>query len=153
VGLFGRDDRNTPVKQPVVDPTPRPAPKSAGSQPSSPTLISPGSRIEGTLSGSDDISIQGQLEGTIDVQGTVFIDERGSADARVRGTAVVVAGKIEGDVEATERIELVETAIVHGDITAPKITIREGATFEGQVFMKGPGQPTKSEGSPATKKK
>jgi cytoskeletal protein CcmA (bactofilin family) len=67
-----------------------------------------------------------------------MVAARGRVDATVHGRVVMVAGRVIGDITADEKIELEPTAEVDGDITAPRILIRDGATFRGKVNMKPP---------------
>ena len=67
-----------------------------------------------------------------------MVAPRGRVDATVHGRVVMVAGRVIGDITADEKIELEPTAQVDGDITAPRILIRDGATFRGKVNMKPP---------------
>jgi cytoskeletal protein CcmA (bactofilin family) len=111
------------------------------------TVIAPPGRVEGLLSSQRDLRIEGELKGTVRANGKVLVAESGAIEATVHGQVVVVAGSVTGDVLADEKIELQPSAVLRGDITAPRILIQEGATFEGQVFMRKPddtGSPTKA---------
>ena len=94
--------------------------------------------VEGTLSGSGQILVDGRVRGSIEGQDEVMVASRGRVDATVHGRIVMVAGRVVGDITADEKIELEPTAEVDGDITAPRILIRDGATFRGKVNMKPP---------------
>jgi len=94
--------------------------------------------VEGTLSGSGQILVDGSVRGSIEGRDEVMIAPRGRVDATVHGRVVMVAGRVIGDITADEKIELEPTAQVDGDITAPRILIRDGATFRGKVNMKPP---------------
>lgn len=139
MGLFGREDRSTETK-PTAQPAPSPARGTASGSPArtGATVVAASCRVEGVLSGSGDLLIEGQVSGEINGTATVSIAEGGHVDATVHGRTVVVAGRVRGDISATDKIELTPSADVAGNITSPRILIREGATFEGQVFMKSP---------------
>jgi cytoskeletal protein CcmA (bactofilin family) len=94
------------------------------------------------------VTVEGELSGNLDAAGHLLVAESGRVDANLHGRNVTIAGKVHGDVTADERIELEPAAEVQGNITAPRILIKDGATFEGQVFMKSP---TKT-AAPATDK-
>jgi cytoskeletal protein CcmA (bactofilin family) len=133
MGLFGRDD------------SPQPGPPAPAASRTSPaqltgdtTVIARSCEIEGVLSGSGDVNIQGRFKGKVEGSGKLLIAESGRADARLHARNIVVAGTVKGDVSADEKIELQPSAQLRGNITAPRILIQEGATFEGQVFMKKP---------------
>jgi len=146
MGLFGRDDRSQATTKPqepspAARPASQPAPASGET-----TLIARSTTFEGTIKGSGDIRIEGRITGTVDASGRLLIAESGRARARLHARTVVVSGTVEGDVTADERIELQPSATLTGNITAPKIQIHEGATFEGEVRMAKPDRPAKRGG-------
>ncbi len=142
MGLFGRDDKTpqqkapAPASQPAARPTPT-ATARAGAQT---TVIAVPSHFEGTLTGSAEVTIEGTVKGTVRTEAGVLVAESGTVEAQVHGRSVVVAGTVKGNVTADERIELRPSARLVGDITAPRILIEDGATFEGKVEMKRPPQ-------------
>jgi cytoskeletal protein CcmA (bactofilin family) len=137
MGIFGRDEpkpEQQPV-QPATKPATQPSPPGGGDR----TVIARPSKIEGRVSGSGEIIVNGLVNGTIDATGTVRVADQGRVEATVHGKVVTVAGTVTGDITADERIELEPSARVDGNITAPRILIQDGATFRGQVNMKAPG--------------
>ena len=136
MGIFGRDEPNPDQQpaQPAVKPATSPSPQEAGDR----TVIARPSKIEGRVSGSGEIIVNGLVNGTIDATGTVKVAEQGRVEATVHGRIVAVAGSVAGDITADERIELEPSARVDGNITAPRILIKDGATFRGQVNMREP---------------
>ncbi len=98
------------------------------------TLIGPSMVIKGELSCEEDLYIDGQVEGTIDPKGNrLTIGPHGRVKANVIACAVVVQGKLDGNVQATDRVDLKHSAVVTGDIVAQRISIDEGAYFKGRV--------------------
>jgi len=94
--------------------------------------------IKGDLSGSGDLFLDGEVEGTVDLkQNSVTIGPNGRVKAKVSAKSVVVQGKLEGNILASERVEIRETATVHGDIVTKRILIAEGAYFKGSVAQEG----------------
>jgi cytoskeletal protein CcmA (bactofilin family) len=90
--------------------------------------------IKGELSCSEDLYIDGQVEGTIDPKGNrLIIGPNGSVRANVSACAVIVQGKLEGTIHASDRVDLKQSAIVVGDITTQRISIEEGAHSKGSV--------------------
>jgi cytoskeletal protein CcmA (bactofilin family) len=78
--------------------------------------------------------IDGQVEGTIDPRGNrLIIGPNGSVKANVSACAVIVQGKLEGTIHASDRVDLKQSAIVVGNITTQRISIEEGAHLEGSV--------------------
>jgi len=138
MGIFGRDEAN-PDQQPAQTTT-RPSPSLTTPEAADRTVIARPSTIEGRISGSGEIVINGLVNGTIEASGTVRVAEKGRVEATVHGKVVSVAGTVTGDITADERIELETTAHVDGNITAPRILIKDGATFRGQVNMREPNR-------------
>ena len=98
------------------------------------TLIGTSIVIKGELSCGEDLYIDGQVEGTIDPKGNrLTIGPNGRVKANVIACAVVVQGKLEGNVQASDRVDLKQSAVVTGDIAAQRISIDEGAFFKGGV--------------------
>jgi len=90
--------------------------------------------IKGELSGSEDLYIDGTVEGTIELRGNnLVIGANGQVRGSVNGKSVVVQGKLEGNVQASERTELRKTATLVGDIFTHRIAIEEGAYLKGKV--------------------
>ena len=88
----------------------------------------------GELSCSEDLYIDGRVEGTIDPKGNrLIIGPNGSVKANVNACAVIVQGKLEGTIHASDRVDLKQSAIVVGDITTQRISIEEGAHLKGSV--------------------
>jgi cytoskeletal protein CcmA (bactofilin family) len=138
MGLFGRDDRSQTERDEVAAQTrarrgPTGEPAVAGG-----SVIARSTRIEGTILGSEEIRIEGQVNGTVDITSRLVVAGGGRVQGKVAARSVIVAGNVIGDLLAAERIELGPTCKVEGNITAPRILIQDGATFDGQVFMKKP---------------
>jgi cytoskeletal protein CcmA (bactofilin family) len=90
--------------------------------------------IKGELSGSEDLYVDGQVEGTIELQGnSLTVGPNGQLRANVNAKNVVVHGRLEGNVRSSERAELKKSAVAIGDISAQKIAIEDGAYFKGRV--------------------
>jgi cytoskeletal protein CcmA (bactofilin family) len=90
--------------------------------------------VKGELSGSEDLYVDGQVEGTIALKGnSLTVGPNGQVKASVEAKAVVVQGKLEGNIQASDRVELRKSAIVTGDISTQRISIEEGAFLKGKV--------------------
>jgi len=90
--------------------------------------------IKGELSGSEDLYVDGVVEGTIQMQSNnLVIGPNGQVRANVHAKGVVVQGKLEGNIRASERADLRKSAAVVGDIFTQRIAIEEGAYFKGKV--------------------
>ena len=90
--------------------------------------------VKGELSGSEDLFIDGQVEGTIELRGnSLTIGPHGQVKANVNAKDVTVQGKLEGNIQASERAELKKTAVAVGDIVTQRVAIEEGAFFKGRL--------------------
>jgi cytoskeletal protein CcmA (bactofilin family) len=90
--------------------------------------------IKGELSGSEDLYVDGVVEGIIQMQNNnLIIGPNGQVRAGVQAKGVTVKGKLEGNIRASERTELRKSAVVVGDISTHRIAIEEGAYFKGKV--------------------
>jgi len=151
MGLFGRDDRPQTAPQAAGGATSRTDPQRPPHPSGDRTVITNAILIEGTISGSGQITVDGRVRGSIVGKNEVMIATRGRVEASVHGRTVIVAGRVIGDITADEKIELQPTAEVDGDITAPRILIEDGATFRGKVTMKPPEPPREPTASSARK--
>lgn len=100
------------------------------------TVIGRSVTIRGELSGKEDLYMDGTVEGTIALSGsrlTVGPNARVMADLSARD--VVIYGFVEGNIRATGRIELRESAVVKGDIAAERLSIEENASIKGRVEL------------------
>jgi cytoskeletal protein CcmA (bactofilin family) len=92
--------------------------------------------IKGELNGSEDLTIEGQVEGTIQLRDHVLtIGANGRIKAQVFAKAVIVLGEVTGNVTASEKVDIRDNGSVDGDIIAPRVAIAEGAHFRGSVDM------------------
>src|ERR1700675_3940137 len=90
--------------------------------------------IKGELSCAEDLYIDGQVEGTIDPKGNrLTIGPPGRVKCNVTACAVVLQGKLEGNIQASDRVDLKQSAVVMGDIATHRISIDEGAYFKGSL--------------------
>ena len=105
--------------------------------------------IKGELNGSEDLTIEGHVEGTIQLRDHVLtIGPNGKIKAQVFAKAVIVLGEVTGNVTASDKVDIRDNGSVDGDIISPRVAIAEGAHFRGSVDMQrkgGPAQPQKSE--------
>jgi len=92
--------------------------------------------IKGDLQGSEDLTIEGQVEGTIELKDHVLtIGPNGRIKAKVFAKTVIILGTVHGNVTASEKVDIRDGASVDGDLVAPRVGIAEGARFHGSVDM------------------
>jgi cytoskeletal protein CcmA (bactofilin family) len=98
--------------------------------------------IKGELNGSEDLTIEGQVEGTIQLREHVLtIGPNGRIKAQVFAKSVIVLGQVSGNVTASEKVDIRDNGSVDGDIVSPRVAIAEGAHFRGSVDMQRKGAP------------
>jgi len=116
--------------------------------------------IKGELSGSEDIYVDGQVDGTIQLSGnSLTIGPNGRVHANVTAKNVTVSGSLDGNIQSSERSEFRKTAVVNGDVQSKRIAIEEGAFFKGKLEIVPESKPqpsaaavaaSASSGSPVT---
>src|SRR5258707_5851071 len=139
-----RDDKPLPItpSQPAFTP-PAAAPtvtvKETPARPSDPfradvAHIGKSVLIKGELSGSEDLYLDGEVEGSIDLrEHSLVIGPNGRIRASITARELVLHGKVEGDVQATERVELKKSSTLMGDVSTQRIVIEDGAFFKGAI--------------------
>ena len=99
--------------------------------------------IKGELSGSEDIYVDGQVEGSIQLVGnSVTIGPNGRVRASIAARNVTVGGTLDGNIQAAERTEMRKTAVVNGDVQTKRIAIEEGAFFKGKLEILADAKPS-----------
>lgn len=94
-------------------------------------ILSSDVEIKGTLKFSNDLIIDGRIEGEIMSEGDLTVGENANVKADIRTRSVTVFGKVQGNIFVSDRCELKQNAELQGDVTAGKLAIEEGATFMG----------------------
>jgi cytoskeletal protein CcmA (bactofilin family) len=102
--------------------------------------------IKGELSGSEDLTIEGQVEGKIELrQNILTIGPNAKIKAQIFAKAVIIQGEVHGNVTATEKVDIRDAGSVDGDISAPRVAIADGAHFRGSIDMQRQGAPKPAE--------
>ena len=115
------------------------------------TTIGKDVRIRGELSGSEDIFIDGDVEGTISFPNSKFtVGPGGRVNANVIARDVIVAGRVNGHLRAAGRVELRQGAQVLGDITAARLSIEDSAVVKGKVELTQSGASAESKPQPSS---
>ena len=146
----------------------RPSGQSGAPQPPTPMAGAPGPRsetshhmekdivnigksvvIKGELNGSEDLTIEGHVEGTIQLREHVLtIGPNGKIKAQVFAKSVIVLGEVTGNVSASDKVDIRDNGSVEGNIVAPRVAIAEGAHFRGSVDMQHKPEPVKPSDPP-----
>jgi cytoskeletal protein CcmA (bactofilin family) len=147
--MWKRDEAVRPAGEadPSAAHTPAPAGRPFGKDPAT---IGPSVKIKGELSGSEDLRIDGQVEGRIQLDNhALTVGPNGTIHAQVSARVVTVQGHVIGNVSASERVEIRESGSVDGDIVAPRVAIADGAVFRGSVDMQPSGKKASAAPQPA----
>ena len=99
------------------------------------TVLGPTIEVEGEIEGDEDLVIQGTVRGRIVSQRDLTVDSSGNVEATVTTNSMVVAGKLAGNVVASDKVELQKDGKMIGDIKAPRVIIADGAKFKGHIEM------------------
>jgi cytoskeletal protein CcmA (bactofilin family) len=93
--------------------------------------------IKGELSGSEDLYLDGEVEGNIDLHNhNLVIGPNGRVRANVSAKDVVIHGKVDGNVTGADKVELKKSALLNGDINTQRIVIEDGAFFKGAIDIR-----------------
>jgi cytoskeletal protein CcmA (bactofilin family) len=103
------------------------------------TLIAQGTRIEGRVSGSSEVLVEGIVEGSIVLDNQLVIGSGGQVLGDVSARSVRVGGQLKGNIQANDRVELLPTGSIEGDVTAPRVAIAEGGFCKGKIEMNPKG--------------
>src|SRR5437870_11436487 len=104
--------------------------------------------INGELSGSEDLTIAGRVDGKIELRDHVLtVGSNGRIKAQVSAKAIVVLGQVTGNLNATEKVDIKESGSVEGDIVAPRVAIADGSHFRGSIDMQKKDHPEKAVGA------
>jgi len=127
-----------------------PAPAAARPSPSATrNVLSSDVEIKGTVKFTNDLVVDGKIEGEISSEGNLTVGENARLKAEIKTSTVVVYGKVHGNIIATDRVELKSSAEVVGDIKAKILCIEAGAIFVGKSTVGTPAQTPSAQPAPA----
>jgi len=99
-------------------------------------IIGPSISIKGTLSGKEDLIIQGRVEGKIDLKkNNITVDKSGRIKGDIYGKSITIEGEVEGNLFGEKKIVLQPSGVVRGDMRSPAVHLEEGAKFKGNIDM------------------
>lgn len=108
-------------------------PARSGQRDTKETLIAENLAIEGKIEGAGNVRVAGRFKGDVHVDGNLTIDQGAKVTGGVRASAVIIAGELEGNVDAASRVELLETGVLNGDLKAGSLTVAAGSRMRGQA--------------------
>ena len=151
--MFEKHRNNNPepqVSKPQQDNIAAPAstPVSSGRS----ALIGPGIHVNGEISGDENLVVEGKVDGKIRLAlNQVEVGESGCVKADITAKVIKIAGEVRGDITGTEKVIILRSGNVHGNIVAPRMTLEDGAIFKGSIDM-DPGETAKPKlANPANK--
>ena len=106
------------------------------------TFIAKGCKISGTLTGKGAYAFCGEMEGDCDIDGPLTLADGGQWTGTLKATDVVIAGHVDGDVIATNRVEIAGTARIAGSLSGASIAVAEGAVIEGEIKVTSGSNPS-----------
>ena len=128
------------------EPTPAPANRNAVLNTQEQATIGKSLVIKGEVTGSESLYIDGRVEGSIQLAGNrVTIGRNGQVSANINAREVVVLGKVRGNLNASDRVDIRNEGSLTGDVVAQRISIEDGAFFKGGIDIRKPGQQQKSD--------
>lgn len=130
----------TPVSVATIEPrtpaTSHPTPSAAPPARGRAANIGSSLFIKGEVSGSEDLTVEGRVEGKIDLKDhNLSIAPSGRVSAEIHAKTVTIYGEVNGDVHADDKVEIAETGKLVGDLYSPRVSISDGAQFRGSVDM------------------
>jgi cytoskeletal protein CcmA (bactofilin family) len=111
--------------------TERAAPPASGSAKES--LIAADVTIEGKIEGAGHVRIAGRFKGDVNVQGNVTIEQGAHVTGQIAAATVMVSGEVHGNIQASSRVELLETGVINGDVKAAVLTVAAGSRMRGNA--------------------
>lgn len=107
--------------------------------------------IKGEVTGSESLFIDGKVEGAINLPGNrVTVGRNGQVSANITAREIIVLGKVRGNVNASDRLDIRSEGSLTGDVAAQRISIEDGAFFKGGIDIRKPGQEGKTSGASTT---
>jgi cytoskeletal protein CcmA (bactofilin family) len=106
------------------------------------TLISEGCRVSGVITGNCDFQVNGEVEGDCEIDSTLTLAKSGLWKGTIQAGNVIIAGHVEGDIIASGRVEITDTARISGTVSATAIAVAEGAVVEGVMKTTSQSEPT-----------
>ena len=115
------------------NPTSTPPTQQASSAPAKESLIAANLTIEGKIEGTGHVRIAGQFKGDVNVKGDLTIERGARLNGGVRAEKVTVSGDLDGNIESAERVELLDSAVLNGDLKAGTLTVAAGSRIRGHI--------------------
>ncbi len=101
------------------------------------TVIGPGATLKGEIHTRGTVRVDGNVEGKLSADGSVIVGEKGVVNAEITASLVIIGGTVHGKVNGREKVEILSTGRLHGDVTTKpaRFVVAEGVIFEGRCTM------------------
>ena len=136
--------KNTKQQEPTAPPAQQESFAASANPPATSgraAIIGPGIHINGDISGDENLVVEGRVDGKILLDAhQVDIGQSGRVNANITAKVIKIAGEVRGDITGTEKVIILRSGNVHGNIVAPRMTLEDGAIFKGSIDM-DPGEP------------
>ena len=152
--MFDKRKDNNPASGSVGrNPRPSEPSREPASGKTSPSMIGRSVAIEGTLNAQEDILLEGRFSGEVVLlDNALVVGQTGDIRADIKAKNITIHGKANGDIQATDQVEISATGTMRGDILSPRVILHDGAKFKGRIDMEPEGigeQPGKVTASPS----
>lgn len=126
------------------------SPRPGSPSPSGRNVLSSDVEIKGSIRFSNDLVVDGKIEGNIDSDGSLTVGENARIKAEIKTRSVVIYGKVHGNIEVTDKVELKANAELVGDIKAASLSIEPGAIFVGKSAVGTPSAKPQQQQNPGS---
>jgi cytoskeletal protein CcmA (bactofilin family) len=99
------------------------------------TVLGSETSFRGTMRFDDSLKIDGYFEGKIESEGSLYIEKDAEVKATIKVGTIIVGGKVIGNIEASQRLEMLESGKIFGNIRTPNLKVAEGVEFDGECEM------------------
>ncbi|MBB6480838.1 bactofilin family protein [Spirochaeta isovalerica] len=99
------------------------------------TVLGSETSFKGTMRFNDSLKIDGFFEGNIESDGFLYIEKDAEVRAQIKVRTIIVGGKVIGNIEASEKLEMLESGKIFGNIRTPNLKVAEGVEFDGECEM------------------
>lgn len=103
------------------------------------SIVGPGTYVRGHMQITGLLRIDGDFSGSVRADGRVIVGRGGRADCVIEAQTVVIGGIFRGDVRAAQKVVVLSSAVIFGNIYAPRLVIEEGVLLNGEFGVSGPG--------------
>lgn len=114
-----------------------PPPNNPQSQNSKTTIVAAGTTLKGEVTGSASLVVEGVVEGRLHLENEVAVGVDGLVTGEIKARSVRIGGRVKGNIQGREMIEILANGSVEGDVRSPRVVIADGAFFKGKVEMGG----------------